>query len=111
MGVRCGTSSLFITVRTDILHTNAACYFTDRLSEGFLRTVFKLSPQEFASKMESYALTDVKCLARNGNSRKVEYKSNIRSMLAIGLRELCSQLHMVYYTDIFYRTNYDFKAR
>lgn len=88
MGTRCGTSSLFFTVRSEDTHTNAPCFFIDDTAKEFLQNAFEITPQAFASRFENYALSGVPSLGRNALEQKYEYKKLIRDLLVSGLCEL-----------------------
>lgn len=87
MGVRCATSSMFFTVRTEHSHTNTPCFFIDNTAQEFLQNAFEITPQEFAAKFENYALSGMSSLAANAKDQKAVYKKLVRDLLVTGLRE------------------------
>jgi hypothetical protein len=58
--MRCATSSLALTVRTEPGHSNNPYIFYDDISRDFIEVLFGMDMNDFAVKFEAYALFRIK---------------------------------------------------
>ncbi|KAF8493120.1 hypothetical protein JB92DRAFT_3127509 [Gautieria morchelliformis] len=88
---RCAMVSFSITVRTDPSHANLPLNYHDAVSQDFIELLFGMDIDDFALKMEAYALFRIKGIAKNNNDRKTMTKRIVCVLVKHGLREITGE--------------------